>query len=90
MQIWVGLGNPGPEFALHRHNVGFMAIDIIADMHGFEPPKRRFQGWAQEGRLGHQKLLLLIPMMKSNLWFACGCYFLKVLTMSALTVLVFI
>lgn len=66
MQIWVGLGNPGPEYALHRHNVGFMAIDIIADMHGFEPPKRRFQGWAQEGRLGSEKLLLLKPATFMN------------------------
>ncbi|WAC24105.1 aminoacyl-tRNA hydrolase [Blastomonas sp. SL216] len=66
MQIWVGLGNPGPEYALHRHNVGFMAIDIIADMHGLEPPKRRFQGWAQEGRLGSEKLLLLKPATFMN------------------------
>lgn len=66
MQIWVGLGNPGAEYAMNRHNVGFMALDTIADVHGFEPPKRRFQGWAMEGRLGGEKLLLLKPATFMN------------------------
>lgn len=66
MQIWVGLGNPGPRYALHRHNVGFMAVDVIADMHGFGPVQTRFQGWAQEGRIGAQKVLLLKPATFMN------------------------
>jgi len=66
MQIWAGLGNPGAEYALHRHNVGFMAIDAIAELHGFEPPKKRFQGWAIEARLGTEKLVLLKPATFMN------------------------
>jgi len=61
MQIWAGLGNPGPEYAMHRHNVGFMVADTIADMHGFSAPKKQFQGWTQEGRIGPEKIILLKP-----------------------------
>lgn len=66
MQIWVGLGNPGPRYALHRHNVGFMAVDVIADMHGFGPVQTKFSGWVQEGRFGTQKVLLLKPATFMN------------------------
>mgnify|MGYP006145902389 CR=1 FL=1 len=66
MQIWVGLGNPGPRYALHRHNVGFMAVDVIADMHGFGPVQKKFQGWVQEGRIGTHKVLLLKPATFMN------------------------
>jgi PTH1 family peptidyl-tRNA hydrolase len=66
MQIWVGLGNPGAEYALHRHNVGFMAIDTIAEVHDFEPPKKAFQGWAQQGRIAGERILLLKPATSMN------------------------
>ena len=66
MQIWVGLGNPGPRYALHRHNVGFMAVDVIADMHAFGPVQTKFSGWVQEGRIGAQKVLLLKPATFMN------------------------
>lgn len=66
MQVWVGLGNPGPQYALHRHNVGFMALDTIADMHGFGPVQKKFQGWVQEGRLGTEKIILLKPATFMN------------------------
>jgi PTH1 family peptidyl-tRNA hydrolase len=66
MQIWVGLGNPGPRYALHRHNVGFMAVDVIADMHSFGPVQTKFAGWVQEGRIGNQKVLLLKPATFMN------------------------
>jgi peptidyl-tRNA hydrolase, PTH1 family len=66
MQIWVGLGNPGAAYALHRHNVGFMAVDAIAATHGFGPWKARFQGLASEGRVGDAKILLLKPATFMN------------------------
>ncbi|MBA3837994.1 MAG: aminoacyl-tRNA hydrolase, partial [Zymomonas sp.] len=66
MQIWAGLGNPGAQYALNRHNAGFMAIDAIAELHNFDLPKKRFLGWAIEARLGNEKLLLLKPATFMN------------------------
>ena len=66
MQLWVGLGNPGPQYSMHRHNVGFMAADTIADVHGFGPVQKKFQGWLQEGRIGPEKILLLKPATFMN------------------------
>jgi len=66
MQLWVGLGNPGPQYALHRHNAGFMALDTIAGVHAFGPVQKKFQGWFQEGRIGGEKILLLKPATFMN------------------------
>lgn len=66
MQIWLGLGNPGPTYAMQRHNVGFMAADVLADMHGFGPVQKKFQGWLQEGRIGGERILLLKPATFMN------------------------
>lgn len=66
VQIWVGLGNPGAQYAMHRHNVGFMAADAIGEIHGFEPAKKAFSGWAQQGRIGGERILLLKPATFMN------------------------
>ncbi|MBX3566215.1 MAG: aminoacyl-tRNA hydrolase [Sphingomonas sp.] len=66
MQLWVGLGNPGPTYAMHRHNVGFMAVDAVAEVHGFTSEKKQFQGWTREGRIGSDKLILLKPATFMN------------------------
>ena len=66
MQIWVGLGNPGAKYALHRHNVGFMAADIIAEAHGFGPWQKKFRSLVAEGRIGRHKVLLVKPQTFMN------------------------
>ena len=66
MQIWTGLGNPGEKYAMHRHNVGFMVCDVLAEMHGFGAVQKKFSGWAQEGRIGGEKILLLKPATYMN------------------------
>jgi PTH1 family peptidyl-tRNA hydrolase len=66
MQIWVGLGNPGTQYALHRHNVGFMAADILAEVHDFAPWSKKFRSLISEGRLGGQRVLLVKPQTFMN------------------------
>jgi PTH1 family peptidyl-tRNA hydrolase len=66
MQLWVGLGNPGPQYALHRHNVGFMAADAIAEVHRFGPAAKKFSGWLHDGRIGAERILLLKPATWMN------------------------
>ncbi len=66
MQIWAGLGNPGGQYALQRHNVGFMAADIIADAHGFSPWSKKFRSLIAEGRIGSDKVLLIKPQTFMN------------------------
>jgi PTH1 family peptidyl-tRNA hydrolase len=66
MLLIVGLGNPGPEYRRHRHNVGFMAVDTIQTRHGFSPWRRRFRGEVAEGTLAGEKVLLLKPLTYMN------------------------
>ena len=66
MHLWVGLGNPGPQYAMQRHNVGFMALDVIAEMHGFGPVQKKFQGWLHEGRVAGIRVMLLKPATFMN------------------------
>jgi PTH1 family peptidyl-tRNA hydrolase len=66
MQIWAGLGNPGDKYALHRHNVGFMAVDAIAAVHDFGPWQKKFRSLVSEGRISRYKILLLKPQTYMN------------------------
>jgi peptidyl-tRNA hydrolase, PTH1 family len=64
--LWVGLGNPGPEHARQRHNIGFMALDAIARRHRFGPWRKRFKGEVAEGMVGAAKVLALKPQTYMN------------------------
>ena len=66
MKLFVGLGNPGREYAMNRHNVGFMAIDAIAATHDFPSWRKRFSGLAAEGKLGSEPVLLFKPQTFMN------------------------
>ncbi|WP_108683120.1 aminoacyl-tRNA hydrolase [Methyloceanibacter sp. wino2] len=66
MKLFVGLGNPGAQYAFNRHNVGFMAVDVMAAAHGFAAWRKRFQGLTCEGRLGGEQVLLLKPQTFMN------------------------
>lgn len=67
MLLLVGLGNPGSEHRRQRHNVGFMAVDAIAERHNFQPFRKRFQGEIAEGVLDGTRTLLLKPQTYMNL-----------------------
>ena len=66
MKLFVGLGNPGSAYERHRHNVGFMALDRIAERHGFAPWKKRFHGLVTDGPIGGRRVLLLKPQTYMN------------------------
>ncbi len=66
MRLLVGLGNPGPDYARHRHNVGFMAADAIARRHGLGPSRKHFHGRACEGVIGGEKVTVLKPETYMN------------------------
>ncbi|MEF2072281.1 aminoacyl-tRNA hydrolase [Consotaella aegiceratis] len=66
MLLVAGLGNPGSRYAGNRHNVGFMAVDEIARMHGFGPWTKKFQGEIAEGQIGGEKVLLIKPTTFMN------------------------
>jgi PTH1 family peptidyl-tRNA hydrolase len=67
----VGLGNPGPEYAAHRHNIGFMVADLLAGRIGARFSRhRKARAQVAEGFLGGpggRKLILAEPQSFMNL-----------------------
>lgn len=63
----VGLGNPGPEYAKTRHNVGFRCIDLLAEKLGAKIDKARFQGLYGQTVYKGNRLYLLKPLTFMNL-----------------------
>lgn len=66
-ELIVGLGNPGPEYAGNRHNVGYMVIDELARRHRFAKAKRGFSGRYAAGEIAGRVVGLLIPTTFMNL-----------------------
>jgi len=66
MYLFVGLGNPGNEYAQNRHNVGFMCIDEISKSFGFSSEKPKFSGLLSEGRIDGEKTYGFKPLSYMN------------------------
>lgn len=66
MKLFVGLGNPGSEYARNRHNVGFLCVERIASAHGCGPWKKKFQALACEGEIAGERITLLKPQTYMN------------------------
>jgi PTH1 family peptidyl-tRNA hydrolase len=73
MLILAGLGNPEPQYANNRHNLGFLAVDAIAERWNFGPERRRFSALTREGDIpvageasGRVRALILKPQTYYN------------------------
>ena len=67
MFLIVGLGNPGKEYDGTRHNIGFAAVDYIADKYNIELNRIKFKGVFGEGFIDGKKVILLKPTTYMNL-----------------------
>lgn len=65
--LFVGLGNPGSQYNLNRHNIGFMAVDAIIDIWSLPDYKNKFSAKVTEGKLSGQKVIICKPQTYMNL-----------------------
>jgi PTH1 family peptidyl-tRNA hydrolase len=66
LKLVVGLGNPGPEYARTRHNVGFLVADLLARALGAAFTVRKFAAELAEGRAGPEKVWIMKPQTYMN------------------------
>ena len=67
MKLFVGLGNPGSKYVAHRHNVGFMLLDQLAEEYGPVSWSKKFSGELATIEIDNQKILILKPHTYMNL-----------------------
>lgn len=63
----VGLGNPGAKYKDTRHNIGFMAVDFLAEANSIKMNKRDFDGLWGKGSINDKEVILLKPLTYMNL-----------------------
>jgi PTH1 family peptidyl-tRNA hydrolase len=66
VKLVVGLGNPGPEYAETRHNLGFKVIEALAEALGIDVKRRRFGARLGEGPYAGGKVILMKPWKMMN------------------------
>ena len=66
MFLFAGLGNPGQNYAMNRHNVGFMAVDLLADSYDFPVWQKKAASMETAGRIDRNKIILLKPQSYMN------------------------
>lgn len=67
MKLIVGLGNPGTKYAFSRHNMGFLALDMLSQQEKIRIDRLRFRALWGEGTMEGQKVLLIKPQTYMNL-----------------------
>ena len=65
-KVIVGLGNLGDEYKKHRHNIGFMAIDAIAENNNVSVWKKKFKSLIAEGHIEDSKIFFVKPQTYMN------------------------
>ena len=63
----VGLGNPGKQYEITRHNVGFITIDLMSEKYGIKVNKLKFKSLMGEVRIGGKRCIVLKPQTFMNL-----------------------
>lgn len=66
MYLIVGLGNPGPKYALTRHNIGFLAVDIFATSAGNPPWTQEHDAHVSKFKMDGEQIYLAKPMTYMN------------------------
>jgi len=67
MKCIVGLGNPGAKYANTRHNIGFLAIDALAEKHGITLSESKFKALFGTGMINGERVVLVKPLTYMNL-----------------------
>ena len=67
MYVIVGLGNPGKKYENTRHNMGFLAVDVLAEKYDIKVNKIKFKSLVGEGRIAGEKVVLAKPQTYMNL-----------------------
>ena len=66
MYLIAGLGNPGEEYAKHRHNVGFQCITYLASRHGLSFGEKQSKARIATGTIAGQRVVLAKPFTYMN------------------------
>lgn len=77
MKWIVGLGNPGTEYRLTRHNIGFLAIDSLAKRFSIPIRENKCKALIGEGYIGREKVVLIKPMTYMNLSGEAVCAYMN-------------
>lgn len=67
MYLICGLGNPGKEYEATRHNLGFIAVDVLSSRFEIKVDRLRFRALTGEGRIGDEKIIIAKPQTFMNL-----------------------
>lgn len=64
--IIAGLGNPGRDYEITRHNAGFLCMDVLADRYGARVDRAKFRALCGEATISGRRVLLMKPMTMMN------------------------